>query len=147
MRAHDLSSPYPVVSLDTPAMEAARLLARQNLPGLIVVDAYRWPSTILPGTQVLRMAVPTYIQDDPTLTRVIDEPHADVFVQRLAGRTVADRLPERPRDLPVVDPDATVLEIAALMARMRCPLVAVADPTGLLGAVTLDGLLERVVGV
>ena len=44
----------------------------------------------------------------------------------------------------MVDPDATVLEIAALMARTRSPLVAVADRDGpLLGAVTLDALLDR----
>jgi CBS domain-containing protein len=45
----------------------------------------------------------------------------------------------------VVDPDATVLEVAAIMARMRSPLVAVAERGGqLLGAITLDALLDRV---
>ena len=58
MRARDLAAPFPTVDLDTPAMEAARLLAGQDLPGLIVVDDRGRPSTILPGTQVLRMAVP-----------------------------------------------------------------------------------------
>ena len=38
MRAGDLAAPFPTVGLDTPAIEAARLLAGQNLPGLIVVD-------------------------------------------------------------------------------------------------------------
>lgn len=38
MRASDLVSPYPTVRPDTPVIEAARLLAGQNLPGLIVVD-------------------------------------------------------------------------------------------------------------
>jgi CBS domain-containing protein len=58
---------------------------------------------------------------------------------------VAEVLPERLRDLPVVDDDATALEIAALMARSRSPLVAVVDDRGvLIGAVTLDGLLDRV---
>jgi CBS domain-containing protein len=43
-----------------------------------------------------------------------------------------------------VDPDATVLEIAALMARTRSPLVAVVDEAGMMrGAVTLDALLDR----
>jgi CBS domain containing-hemolysin-like protein len=76
---------------------------------------------------------------------VIDEAAADVFIQQLGSRTVARALPERLRELPVVDDDATALEIAALMARSRSPLVAVVDDSGLLiGAVTLDGLLERV---
>ena len=73
MRARDLVSPFPVVGLASPAIEAARLLARQNLPGLIVVDDAQRPLTILPGTQVLRMAVPAYCQEDPTLARVVDE--------------------------------------------------------------------------
>ena len=47
----------------------------------------------------------------------------------------------------VVHADATVLEIAALMARTRSPLVAVVDrQQTLLGAVTLDALMDRVVG-
>jgi CBS domain containing-hemolysin-like protein len=102
---------------------------------------------VLPGTQVLRMAVPQYCQDDPALARVIDEAAADVFLRQLEHRTVAQCLPQERRELPVVSPDATVLEIAALMARARSPLVAVVDrKDGLLGAVTLDALMDRLVG-
>jgi CBS domain-containing protein len=146
MRAGDLAAPFPTVATTTAAVEAARLLANQNLPGLIVVDANGHPQTILPGTQVLRMAVPGYIQDDPALARVIDEAAADVFLDELGDRTVAEVLPAQPRELPVVDTDATVLEIAALMARTRTPLVAVVGAGGeLVGAVTLDALLDRLV--
>jgi CBS domain-containing protein len=146
MRARDLAALFPSVGLDTPAIEAARLLAGQDLPGLIVVDAQGRPLTVLPGTQVLRMAVPRYCQDDPALARVVDEAAADVFLRELGDRTVAQCLPKERRELPVVDPDATVLEIAALMARARSPLVAVVDrESGLLGAVTLDALLDRLV--
>jgi CBS domain-containing protein len=71
MRAEELATPFPTVALDTPAVEAARLLA-------------------------------------------------------------------------VVSPEATVLEIAALMAGTRTPLVAVADKSRkMLGAITLDALLDR----
>jgi len=121
------------------------LLAGQDLPGLIVVDDRERPLTILAGTQVLRMAVPSYCQEDPTLARVIDEAAADVFHRGLGDRTVADGLPKERRELPVVESDATALEMAALMARTRTPLVAVVDEDGrLLGAVTLDALLDRV---
>jgi CBS domain-containing protein len=144
VRAGEMAAPFPTVGLDTPVVEAARLLAGQNLPGLIVVDGDGRPYTVLPGTQVLRMAVPVYCQDDPALARVIDEAEADLLLSNLAGRTVRDGLPEVPRELPVVDVEATVLEIAALMARARSPLVAVADAAGRMrGAVTLDALLDR----
>lgn len=147
MRAQDLAAPFPTVSMDTSAMDAARLLAGQNLPGLIVVDDAGRPTTILPGTQVLRMAIPSYCQDDPTLARVIDEAAADLFIRNVGDRTVAQLLPREHRELPVVDPDATVLEIAAVMARSRSPLVAVAAKNPpLLGAITLDALLDRMLG-
>ena len=90
------------------------------------------------------MAVPQYCQDDPALARVIDEAAADVFLRELGEQTVAEVLPRERRELPVVDPGATVLEIAALMARVRSPVVAVADRGGTMrGAITLDALLDR----
>lgn len=145
MLARDLCAPFPTVTPDSPALEAARLLAGQDLPGLIVVDARGRPVTILSGTQVLEMAVPRYIQDDPNLARVVDEAAADVFHSGLADRTVASCLPMEHRELPVVEDDATALEIAALMARTRCPLVAVVDGSGgFAGAISLDALLDRV---
>jgi CBS domain-containing protein len=143
MRARDLAGDFPTVTLATPALEAARLLADQDLPGLIVLDDAGMPSTILPGTQVLRLAVPAYCQDDPALARVIDEQHADLFLKALGGKTVQQLLPEQPRELPVVDEDATVLEVAAVMARMRSPVVAVLAGRRLIGAITLDSLLDR----
>ena len=55
-----------------------------------------------------------------------------------------DCLPPPPHDLPIVSPAATLLEIAALMARTRSPLVAVVEGRLLRGAVTLDRLLDQV---
>ncbi|MFI6791686.1 CBS domain-containing protein [Nonomuraea sp. NPDC050383] len=145
MRASDLVADFPTVGLDTPVADAARLLAEQDLPGLIVVDERGLPAGILPGTQVLRLAVPGYCLEDPALARVVDEAHADMFMRSIAGRTVREALPPRPRELPVADPDATVLELAALMARTHSPLVAVVDGSGLRGAVTLQALVDRLV--
>ncbi|WP_433432048.1 CBS domain-containing protein [Nonomuraea sp. CA-141351] len=144
MRARDLLADFPAVGLDSPVIDAARLLADQDLPGLIVVDGDGLPVTVLPGTQVLRLAVPGYCLDDPALARVVDEAHADAFLNALAGRTVREALPRERRELPVTDPEATVLEVAALMARTRSPLVAIVGDRHLLGAVTLQALLDRV---
>lgn len=147
MRASELLVPFPAVTMDTPAADAARLLAGRHLRGLIVTDAEGRPLTVLSGTEVLQMAVPEYCQDDPALARVVDEPTAGLLLGQLAGRTVAECLPGRHRELAVVGPDATPLEIAALMARTGCALVAVAGADGrMAGAVTLDGLLDRVLG-
>lgn len=147
MRAAQIAAEYPTVTFSTPAIEAALILARGDLPGLIVVDDEGKPKVVLPGTQVLRLAVPIYCQEDPTLARVVDEAAADVFTRELANRTVKECLPAQPAELPVVEPDATALELASLMARTRSPLVAVAGEDGVLtGVVTLHALLDRVLG-
>src|SRR5690606_24915000 len=86
MRALDLVADYPVVPLDTPVRESARLLAAQDVPGMIVRGDEGM--TILPGTEALRLAVHRYIMDDPALARVVDEAHADKFLRALGGSTV-----------------------------------------------------------
>jgi CBS domain-containing protein len=147
MRARDLSAPFPTVTPTTAALEAARLLARRDLPGLIVVNDAGAPVAVLAGPQVLRLAVPAYVTEDPNLAGVVDEAAADEIVRNLDGRTVRDCLQtDHVHPAPVVDQDATVLEMAALMARTGVPLVAVVDAEGrLVGAVTLDALLEQAV--
>src|SRR4051794_33680254 len=147
MRAGDIAVAMNTVAEDLPAREAARVLASQDLPGLVVVDRRGRPLTVLAGTQVLRMALPSYCQDDPALARVIDEAAADVIFEGIGDRTVADLLPKNRPDLPAVGPDATVLEVASVMARSNVPLVAVVDADRVMtGAITLDGLLDRMLG-
>jgi CBS domain-containing protein len=144
MRAQALAQPYPIVTLDTDAMEAARAMAAARLPGLIVTGDDGRPYTVLPGSQVLRFLIPRYIQDEPGLARALDEEASDALCRRLERVTVRDVLPRRQEvdDLPVVDGDATALEIAAVMARMHSPLVAVLVRDELIGAITVSGLLD-----
>ena len=145
MRARELAEQFPVVSLTTNALTAAKTMGEQRHPGLIVCDDDGRPHTVLPGSQVLRFMIPTYVQDDPALARVYDEQGSDELMTRLSHRAVKDLLP-KPQDrdeLPVVDPDATTLEVAALMVQLHSPVVAVVDDAGqLLGAVTLSRLFE-----
>jgi len=140
-----MAEDFPVVSLDTDAREAVELLAARRLPGLIVVDEKGRPHSVLPASQVVRFLVPSYVQDDPSLARVIDESLADQVADKLAGVTVRRLLPSEPVELPVVNHDDTVLEVAAIMARLRCPLVAVLKDEEIVGAITASRLLELVV--
>ena len=148
MQASELASPYPTVRADADGLTAARLLTEHNRPGLIVVDENEHPIAVLPGSQVLRMMIPSYVQDDPTLARVLDEEYADQLYAVLEKHTVRDLIPKDRVALPVVAPDDTVLEIAAIMAAKRCPLVAVVEensPTAaLIGAISASDLLGRV---
>ena len=145
MLARDLAEEFPVITLDTDALTAARMMGERRHPGLIVCDGEGRPHTVLPGSQVLRFMIPSYVQEDPTLARVYDDRRADALLTKLSSRTVEQLLPKRQdRDeLPVVDPDATSLEVAAVMARMHSPVVAVVDERGVvLGAVTVSRLFE-----
>ena len=138
-------APYPTVRLDSGAIDAARLLDEHNRPGLVVVDEHDHPVAVLPGSQVLRLLIPGYVQDDPNLAGVLDEQFVDHMCDTLIGKTVAELLPKDRTGLPVVSPEDTVLEIAALMAVKRSPLVAVVDGSGrtapMTGVVTLSAVL------
>ena len=133
---------YPLVGIDSDALDAARILAVRRLPGLVVTEESGRPYAILPASQVVRFVVPRYIQDDPSLAGVIDESAADRIAAQLAGKTVRDLLPEHPAELPTVHGDDTMLELAAIMARMRSPLVAVLDDDAIIGVVTASRLLS-----
>ena len=133
---------FPTVTPDSDAMEAARLLTEHMLPGLIVVDDERRPLAVLPGSQLLRFVIPRYVQEDPALARVYDELHADQLCAKLAGKRVADVLPDDHRPPPVVKADANAMEIATLMAGAHTPLVAVTDGP-MIGVITVPRLLER----
>lgn len=148
MRARDLLRPAVVVAPDDDAVDALRRMAADGGPGLVVRSAGR--PVVVPASQVLRVALPRYVLDDPSLGRVWDEGSADRLADGLAGRTVADLLRALDDDdepvSAVVDPDATLVEIAAVMAEAHTPLVAVVEGADLLGVVTAAQVLKRLVG-
>jgi CBS domain-containing protein len=99
---------------------------------------------VLPGSQVLRFVIPQYVQEDPRLARVYDEKAADEVFGALRDKQVRDLLPDADdhTELPVVDADATSIEVAAVMARMRSPIAVVADDGGIRGVITVSRLLR-----
>lgn len=145
MKARDLATPYPTVRCDSPGTDAARILTEAGRPALVVVDEHDHPVAILPASQVLRFVIPRYVQDDPTLARVVDEDFADHLCDTLADKTVAELLPDQGPELMIAEPDDNVMEIAAQMAGNRSPLVAVVDGRGkeapMIGAITVATLL------
>jgi len=147
VKARELAEPYPTVGLQDDAVAAARLLTEEDRPGLIVVDDRGHPVAVLPGWQVLRLVIPGYIRDDPNLAGVVDQEFVDHMCDALLDKTVADLLPKERSRLPVAGPDDTELEVAALMAAERSPIVAVVDgpdaSSALVGAITLPVLLRE----
>jgi CBS domain-containing protein len=132
----------PLVGLDDNALDAALLLARRRLPALVVTNADGSPHSILPSSQVVRFLVPSYVVDDPSLARVMSESMADRAGERLAHKRVRDLLPREPREMAAVNHDDTIIEVAAIMARLRCPLAAVMKDGRLIGVISASRLLE-----
>ncbi len=127
--------------MDSGALDAARTLAEHRLPGLVVTDHTGRPYAVLPASQVVRFIVPRYVQDDPSLAGVLNESMADRCAEKLGGKKVRDVLPEHLLNVPSVDADDTIIEVAATMARHRSPLLAVMKNRKLLGVITASRLL------
>jgi CBS domain-containing protein len=144
MHARELATDPPTVMLSDSVATAVATMARERLPGLIVIDEARRPRAVLPGTQVLRMSIALGYLEDAALARAVDEQHADEFWHQEANRPVSECLPPKLAAPATVDADATLLEVARAMARAHSPLVAVLDADGtLMGAITLPRLLEH----
>lgn len=145
MRAAALAEPVPTVSLETEALTAVRMIGQATLPGLIVCERDGTPHTVLGGSQVLRFMIPRYIQDDPALARVYDDISSERLLGKLSYKLVSDLLPRRQDrdDLPVVNGNATTMEIAAVMARLHSPIVAVLEGGRVVGAVTVSRLFDH----
>ena len=142
MRAEKIAEEFPVVTLNSNALDAVRLLATRRLPGLVVTDTAGIPVTILPASQVVRLLVPPYVQEDPSLAGVLSESMADRVADKLGGKTVGEVLPKPPPDMATVKTDDTIVKVAAIMARSRSPLVAVMSGEGLVGVITAARILE-----
>lgn len=131
MRAGDLAKPEGLVAVTDTVLVAARRLVEESLAGLAVVSDEGRPLAVIPASQVLGLAVPGYVKDDPSLARVVDEASADRLAQRLTGMTMQDVLDDAEPDLlTTVRDQATLLEAAAMMAREHVPLLVVTDRTG-----------------
>ena len=141
MRAEDIAEDYPAVSIEADALDAARMLAEHRLPGLLVTDASGCPYAVLPASQVVSFIVPRYVQDDPSLAGVLNESMADRCAEKLSGKKVRDVLPEHLVDVPPANADDTLIEVAALMARLRSPLIAVVKDGKLHGVITASRVL------
>lgn len=141
MRAEDIAEEFPVVGIDTAAIDAARMLAEHRLPGIVVADTAGKPCAVLPASQVVRFLVPRYVQDDPSLAGVLNESMADRAADKLNGKTVRDVLPDDLLNIPAVAANDTLIEVAAIMSQRRSPLIAVLKNGELHGVITASRLL------
>ena len=147
MRARDLATPYPSLAPETPAEEAARLLAEEAVEGVFVQDDQGELQGLVADTTLLAFLLPRYLAEDRALVGVLGEDVADALWQRLHDRTVRDLLPVPTTGLPEVDGNDTLVKVAATLVRSGASLVAVRDRDGrLLGGITTSQLIQRLLG-
>jgi CBS domain-containing protein len=141
VQAAEIAEQFPGVDIDSPALEAVRILVEHRLPGIVVLTSDGRPHTVLPASQVVRFIVPSYVQDDPSLAGVLAESMADRAAQKLGGKTVRELLPQHQLTLPAANADDTIIEVAAIMGRLRSPLIVVMREGNLHGVITASRLL------
>ncbi len=140
--AEEIVEAFPVVNINSPALDAVRLLIEHRLNGIVVVtETSEMPYAVLPASQVVRFLVPGYVLEDPGLASVFTESMADQVAEKLSHKTIRDLLPKQPQRVPVVDADDTIIEVAEVMARMRSPLITVVKGRKLKGVITASRLL------
>lgn len=141
--SEELGRVLPVATPDTNLVDAARLLLDTGLRGIVVTGKDGLPRHIVSPVDVLRLFVPEYIVEDPTLARVYSADAAREVLAAMAPRVIRelfDRSDTVVRRIAVVSPSATPMEIAAELIRAR---VAIAHVKGTQPArfVTLTDLL------
>jgi CBS domain-containing protein len=141
VQAAEIDEYFPVVDIDSSALEAVRMLAEHSLPGIVVVTAEGQLYAVLPASQVVRFIVPIYVQDDPLLVGVLAESMADRAAKTLGGKTLRELLPQHQLTLPAANADDTIIEVAAMMGKLRTPLIAVMKQGRLHGVITASRLL------
>ncbi len=145
-RARELAISYPSLPADAPAAEVARVLAEEDVDALFIEHQWQLQGVVSDIGLLVRL-LPGYILEDPTLAQVLEEGAADLLWQRLEGHTAAELLPAKRARVAEVDGDATLMEVAAAMARTSSPLVAVRERDGrLLGGITTSRLITRLLG-
>lgn len=142
MHAADVIETLPTALPDDDILSAVQMVSQHGLPGLVVADERGELIGCMSSVDLLRAALPHYFLDDPGLTHVIDEGHADRIAAAMVGTPVRDVLTWGPPRIPRVEPQATAVEIAELMVRRQCPFALVErEGGGILGIVTANRLL------
>jgi CBS domain-containing protein len=143
MHASDVVESIPSARLDDAVLPAVRMVLRHDLPGLIVIDEQGRAVAGISSVDLLRATLPRYVRNEPCIARLYGEEHGDLIAAQLAGASVRDVIGDIAGRIPVARRQATLVEVAEMMARLCCPVVLVErDADSMLGMVTANGLLK-----
>jgi CBS domain-containing protein len=144
VKALGLASPQETLRADAPAQEAAVVLSRIQTSAALVVDDRGFAGVVTEG-DLLEALLPSYVGQADALARVLEEGSSDRLWARLEGHTVRDLMVDQRDEDPVVDGDATLIEVASVMVRAKTPIVAVVESGRMVGGITIDHLLSHLI--
>ena len=85
----------------------------------MVADESGRPAFVIPAVDVLGLLIPLYLREDTGLAGVLDEAAADELWTAADRRTIGELLDDddvRVCEIHLVDPDANLVAVAAVMA-------------------------------
>lgn len=141
MRARDLMQPARVLDPEDDAGELIRAFEDPEVRAVAVVNRLGERVGVLSDEDMLQALLPPYVLDDESLAGVLAENAAAECRRRLEGKRVKDIVDAARRPHPTIGPDATLIEVAASLARTGDPAVLVTEGEEVLGVVTVDVLL------
>lgn len=139
MRARDLAKQQTRIPPHETVSRAVELLAEHG--PLLVVDDERGLLGVLSDETLLRGLLPAYVQAQELLAGVLDENAADTLFAKARERRVGDLLAAG--QLPLVQGDDSLIEVASVMVTTGSPLVAVLEDKVIIGGITISNLLAR----
>jgi CBS domain-containing protein len=148
MRARDIMQPARLISPDAPCEELLQVFEDPHVRAAAIVPSQEGrPAGLVTEEDVLSALLPSYVLEDEALAAVLEERAADELRQRVGYRKVREVINVDRRRFPPVDPDDTLIEAAAAMARSGHPAVLVAGRDGrVVGVITADALLPALLG-
>jgi CBS domain-containing protein len=139
MRARDLAKQQARIPPHETVRRAVELVAEHG--PLLVVDDERGLLGVLSDETLLRGLLPAYVQAQELLAGVLDEEAADSLFAKARDKRVGDLLVGG--QLPLVQGDDSLIEVASVMVTTGSHLVAVQDGQEIIGGITISDLLAR----
>jgi CBS domain-containing protein len=146
MKARDLMQPARVVVPDAAAEELFEAFADPDQRAVAVVGEDGRMVGLITEEDMLFALLPSYVLDDEALAGALEEAAGAALRRRLEHKRVQDCVNIGRRSRIPVDPDDTLVEVAAAMVRSGDPAVVVVEAGRVLGVITVDILLPALLG-
>ncbi|MGH8924989.1 MAG: CBS domain-containing protein [Acidimicrobiia bacterium] len=139
MRARDLATPRTSIPPSESFGRAVQLVAEQG--PILVVDEKRGLLGVVSDETLLRGLLPAYVRAEDLLAGVLDEQSATTLFVEAQKRKVEELL--EVGDVPLVQGEDSLIEVASVMVRTGSALVAVQEEGRIIGGIALTELLAK----